>query len=209
MAEQMQDANPPEKHFDDHSVIVPQHKLKQVVTHARGSTQIDMSAIDRAENALDEIRSQFPEWMNMECQRIDTARKIIHEQGLTRATVDALFMPAHDIKGGATTLGFPLAERIATSLCRLLKHVPEPARLPRNLIDHHVDAIRAVVREDVKDVSNPYGVELAERLSIMTETFLAAELKEGYAKIAGDAAPRLVLPKVPPKISPKISLKRN
>lgn len=194
MAEQMQNGNPPEKHFDDHSVIVPQHTLKQVVTHARGTTQVDMSAVKRAEDALNELRSQFDEWMNVECQRIDTARQTIHAQGLNRTTVEALFMPAHDIKGGATTLGFPLAERIATSLCRLLRHAPEPTRIPRNLIDHHVDAIRAVVREDVRNASNPYGMELAERLSIMTETFLAAELKEGYAEIAGDAAPRIALP---------------
>jgi chemotaxis protein histidine kinase CheA len=194
MTQQQQDQNPPEKRFDDHSVIVPPHKLKRAVTHTKGPANIDMSAVERAEAALAELKVEFGEWMNAECQRIDAARRAIHAKGLSRTTVDALFMPAHDIKGGATTLGYPLAERIATSLCRLLKHAPEPIRIPRGLIDNHVDSIRALVREEVKDPNNPYGVELAERLSIMTETFLAEELKDAYAEIAGDAAPRMMLP---------------
>ena len=194
MAQQPQDDNPPEKRFDDHSVIVPPHKLKKAVTHARGAVNIDMSAVQRAEAALEELKTEFGEWMNAECERIEAARRQIHAKGLSRATVDALFMPAHDIKGGATTLGFPLAERMATSLCRLLQHAPEPARIPRSLIDHHVDAIRAVVREDVKNAHNPYGLELCDRLAIMAETFLAGELKDGYAEIAGDAAHRIAIP---------------
>ncbi len=194
MSQQPHNDNPPEKRFDDHSVIVPPHMLKKVVTHAQGSGQIDMSAVDRAEAALAELKSEFGDWMNAECQRIDAARRAMHANGVSRATVDALFLPAHDIKGGATTLGYPLAERIATSLCRLLRHMPEPVRIPTGLIDHHVDAIRAVVREDVQNAHNPYGLELAERLSIMVETLLARELKDAYAEIAGDAAPRIAIP---------------
>jgi chemotaxis protein histidine kinase CheA len=194
MTQQQHDQNPPEKRFDDHSVIVPPHKLKKAVTHTRGSGQIDMSAVERAEAALAELKTEFVDWMNAECERIDAARRAIHAKGMNRATADALFMPAHDIKGGATTLGFPLAERVATSLCRVLRHAPEPIRIQRSLIDLHVDAIRAIVREDIRDPNNPYGIELAERLSIMVETFLADELKDAYAEIAGDAAPRIVLP---------------
>jgi chemotaxis protein histidine kinase CheA len=194
MTQQQQDQNPPEKRFDDHSVIVPPHKLKKAVTHMRGPVQIDMSAVDRAEAALAELKVEFGEWMNAECARIDAARRVIHAKGLSRVTADALFLPAHDIKGGAATLGFPIAERIATSLCRLLQHAPEVVRIPRSFIDLHVDAIRAIVREDVKDAHNPYGLELSERLSIMVETFLAEELKDAYAEIAGDAAPRIALP---------------
>jgi chemotaxis protein histidine kinase CheA len=194
MSQQQQEQNPPEKQFDDHSVIVPPHKLKKAVTHTKGPVNIDMSAVQRAEAALDELKVEFGQWMNAECDRIEAARRMVRELGITRQTVDALFMPAHDIKGGAATLGFPLAERLATSLCRLLKHTPDPARIPPILIDHHVDGIRAIVREDVKSVHNPYGLELSERLSIMAETFLAAELKDDYAEIAGDAVTRIPLP---------------
>jgi chemotaxis protein histidine kinase CheA len=194
MTRQQHEQDPPEKHFDDHSVIVPPHKLKKAVTHAKGTVNIDMSAVVRAEAALAELKAEFGEWMNQECERIDAARRAIRATGLNKETIESLFTPAHDIKGGATTLGYPLAERLATSLCRVLQHAPEPVRIPLSLIDHHVDAIRALVREEVKDATNPYGVELCERLSIIVETFLAEELKDAYAEIAGDAAPRIAVP---------------
>ena len=193
--EQRDNDKPAEKRFDDHSVIVPPHKLKNVVMHTRGPTHIDMAVVERAEAALAELKDEFGVWMKSECDRIDAARRAIHAKGLSRATADGLFLPAHDIKGGASTLGYPLAERIAASLCRLLRHAPEPGRISRKLIDHHVDTIRALVREEVQDPHNPYGLEIAERLAIMVETFLAEELKEAYAEIAGDAAPRIALSK--------------
>ncbi|HRF08427.1 MAG TPA: Hpt domain-containing protein [Xanthobacteraceae bacterium] len=191
MANQQDGEKLSEKRFDDHSVIVPPHRLKHVVTHAQGPTTIDMTAVARAEAALAELKDEFSIWMKDECQRLDTARRAIHDKGLDRATVERLVLPAHDIKGGATTLGYPLAERIATSLCRLLHHAPEASRIPMALIDHHVDTIKAIVRDEVVSPVNPYGMEIAEQLSILVEKYLAEELKDGYAEIAGDAAPRL------------------
>ncbi|MBX3520755.1 MAG: Hpt domain-containing protein [Xanthobacteraceae bacterium] len=188
------DQNPPEKRFDDHSVIVPPHKLKSVVKQTREPGHIDMSVVAKAEAALGELKSEFGAWMKDECDRIHAARNLIHEKGVTRATADGLFMPAHDVKGGAATLGYPLAERLATSLCRLLRHAPDPSKISLGVIDHHVDAIRALVREEVHDGLNPYGLEIAESLAVMVEQFLAAEMKDGYAAIAGDAAPRIALP---------------
>ncbi len=191
MAKQQDSDKLTERRFDDHSVIVPPHKLKHAVTHTQGPSIVDMAVVERAEAALAELKGEFVIWMNDECQRLDTARRAVHEKGLNRSTVDRLLVPAHDIKGGATTLGYPLAERIATSLCRLLHHAPDTLRIPMVLIDHHVDTIKAVVREEVLSPVNPYGLEIAEQLSIMVEKFLAAEMKDGYAAIAGDAAPRL------------------
>ncbi len=191
MAKQQDGKKLTEKRFDDHSGIVPPHRLKHVVTHAQGPTTVDMAAVERAEAALAELKGEFSVWMNDECQRLDAARRTVHEKGFDRTTVERLMLPAHDIKGGATTLGYPLAERIATSLCRLLHHAPEPARIPMTLIDHHVDTIKAIVREEVLSPVNPYGMEIAEQLSILVEKYLAEEMKEGYAEIAGDAAPRL------------------
>jgi hypothetical protein len=98
------------------------------------------------------------------------------------------------VKGDAATLGFPLAGRIAGSLCRLHDHAPDPKRCPLVLIDRHVEAIRAVVRESVRDLVQPVGAEVAEQLAILVEKFLAAELKDDYAEIAGEAYVQIELP---------------
>lgn len=183
--------NPPEHLFDDHSVIVPAHNLKSVARMTGEPGTVDMDVVAKAEAALAELEGEFEGWMEEECARLDDARAAVHRSGRNRETLDGLFSPAHDIKGEAATLGFPLAGRIATSLCRLVSHAPAPERVPLTLIGHHVDSIRAVLREQIRQPHNPIGSAVAEKLAIMVETFLAAELKEGYAAIAADAAPRL------------------
>ena len=35
----------------------------------------------------------------------------------------------------------------ADSLCRLLEHTPDLATIPLAIVDQHVDAVRAIVRE--------------------------------------------------------------
>jgi hypothetical protein len=186
--------NPPEHRFDDHSVIVPRHLLKGVVRHTREPGTFAMDVVARAEAALAEIKSEFGGWMNAECDRAERARLAIRKAGLNGANMHALYHSAHDIKGTAETLGFPLATRVAVSLCRLLRHSPELSTIPLALIDHHVDAIRAIVREKLQGAQDSNGIEIAERLAILVETFLAAELKDAYAEIAGDAATGLALP---------------
>jgi chemotaxis protein histidine kinase CheA len=191
---QTKDKNPPEHRFDDHSVIVPKHALKGVVRHTREPGTFAMDVVARAEAALAELKSEFGGWMSAECERADQARLAIRTEGLNSANMQVLYHSAHDIKGTAETLGFPLATRIAISLCRLLRHAPDIANIPLALIDHHVDAIRAIVREQLQGTKNDHAVELAERLAIMVEKYLAAEMKDGYAEIAADAVEGHSLP---------------
>lgn len=187
---------PAERRFDDHSVIVPPHTLKSAVKHTREPGTVAMDVVTQAEAALASLRNEFPGWMNVECERLEAARRSLRESCANTNTIGALFHPAHDIKGEAATLGFPLAGRMAASLCRLVSHAPKPDRVPLELVDLHVDAIRAVVREGIESLYSPYATEVSERLSIMVESFLADELQDAYAEIAGDAAPRLSIPEV-------------
>ncbi len=56
-------------------------------------------------------------------------------------------MSAHDVKGDSGTFGFPPWPPAADSLCRLLEHTPDLSRIPLAIVDQHVDAVRAIVRE--------------------------------------------------------------
>jgi chemotaxis protein histidine kinase CheA len=189
--------NPPtgqQQKFEDHSVIVPAHSLKGVVRRTAEPGEIDMGVVERAEAALASLKGEFSGWMNTECERLEQARKSLHQNGQNAATLELLFRTAHDIKGDAETLGYPLAGTIAGSLGRLIYHWPKGSKLPMQIVDRAVDAIRAVVRENVRHPQDPHGSEVAEKLAILVEQFLARELKEGYAEIAADAAPSLKLP---------------
>ena len=90
-------------------------------------------------------------------------------------THDELFRAAHDIRGEAATFGFPILAGPADSLCRLLEHTPEHDRIPLALVDQHVDAVRAIVRE----YGRPDLVEMAKALTVrlrdVTNDFLRRE----------------------------------
>ena len=161
--------------FADHEVILPPNKLKKAVVTMRPGTRIDFDPVARAEAALAELASEFSVWMDQECTRLSEARMVMRASGVDAGTRDTLFRAAHDIKGQAATFGFPLVAPVADSLCRLLEHTPEMARIPIGLVDQHVDAIRAITQRNTLGDSDLNAAKLAERLRQVTEEFLVAE----------------------------------
>jgi len=164
--------------FADHEVIVPPNKLKKAVVNVRPGTHIDFDPVSRAEAALAALASEFSTWMEHECDRLDATRMAIRACGIDTQTRDALFRAAHDIKGQAATFGFPLVAPVAESLCRLIEHAPDMARLPIDLVDQHVDAIRAITHRNTRGDTTMNAARLAEKLRQVTEEFLIAANRE-------------------------------
>src|SRR5690606_30583400 len=146
----------------------------------RGSLSLSTEdeIIARAEAALAELSGEFAGWMKAECDRLDFARLRIHERGLDKTGPEELFRAAHDIKGQAATFGYPAAAKAAESLCRLREHTPDPARIPLSLIDQHVDGVRAIIREDVREHGTAIAAKLAHSLRYVTDEFLLYERSE-------------------------------
>ena len=159
--------------FADHEVLLPPNKLKKAVQKVQPGIMVDFDPVARAEAALAELSEDFAQWMDQECGRLDAARNAVKASGMNQGTRDALFLAAHDIKGQATTFGFPLVTPVADSLCRLIEHTPDMKRLPMELIDQHVDAVRAITHRNTRGDSDKNATELAEKLRTVTEEFLA------------------------------------
>jgi HPt (histidine-containing phosphotransfer) domain-containing protein len=172
--------------FADHDVIVPPNELKKAVARANPGDGSEPDPVARAEQALFELSGDFPRWMESECERLDAARRAV-AAGFTEKIRDELFRAAHDIKGEAATFGFPLIEPVAASLCRLIEHSPEPARIPPLLVDQHVDGIRAIVHRNARGNSERKAQVLARRLRQVTEDFLIHEnrYRPGYLDEVG------------------------
>jgi hypothetical protein len=112
--------------------------------------QIDEAAIERAEAALAAMSGSFQSWIDEEIALLNDAHQALRTKGLTAEAVDRFSQRAHDLKGQGTTLNFPFVTKIAELLCKLCEHLPEPDELPLSLVDAHVDAMRAVVRDGIK-----------------------------------------------------------
>jgi HPt (histidine-containing phosphotransfer) domain-containing protein len=158
--------------YADYEVITPPHELRKVLAPA--GDVID-DPVGRAEAALAELSSEFSGWMESECNRLEAARQDVKRDGFTQKTHEILFRAAHDIKGEASTFGYPAVVGIANSLCRLIEHTPDIQRIPLALVDQHVDAIRAVIREYARPDLFDVAATLTKRLRDVTDEFLKTE----------------------------------
>ncbi|QUS40622.1 Hpt domain-containing protein [Tardiphaga alba] len=158
--------------FADHHVITPPNTLKHAVRRVIDRELDDPVA--RAEQALANLSGEFKTWMQAECDRLAAAHAAIVKNGFSPQTRGELFRAAHDIKGDAPTFGFPAAGAAAESLCRILDHAPDLDAIPADLLQHHVDAVQAIVREHNTIEKAGVANELSSRLRGIADEFLKA-----------------------------------
>ena len=156
-------SNPPQ-------VIRPPNPLRAKVGGFGG---IDADAIAKAEAALKAMSAQFGQWLNDEIVKLDQAQADIRAKGYTPETAEGLYFRAHDLKGLGATYQYPLVTRIAGSLCRMMDDADKRMQAPAALLDAHIDAIRAVVRDEIQTDEHPTGRALAETLAARVAEHLA------------------------------------
>lgn len=155
----------------DAEFMAPPADLRKKVKQ-RASKAGDPDPVAAAEAALARMAGSFGDWMSEETQRLAELWTAADLTDYEEETREALYRAAHDIKGQAATLGFPVAGRIAASLCRLLDGIDIPDRLPRELVRQHVQSVRAIIVENARDESSATARLLAERLGEVTDDFL-------------------------------------
>ena len=127
-------------------------------------TGVDPEAVARAEAALQAMSGQFGGWLEEEVARLEAARRRRHAPDADQASLQELQLRAHDLKGLGGTYGFPLITRACASLCRLLDDEGARGSAPLALVDAHVDTVRVLVRDDVRDPAHPEGLALCQAL---------------------------------------------
>lgn len=164
--------------FEDYIILRPPNRLKE-----RATMRIDPAGensadpVRRAEHALAVLSNEFGVWMDAETDALEKAR-LASAHSREIADFNGLHRAAHDIRGQAATFGFPLAGEIAEGLCGLIENngdVPPP----QALVDRHVEAIRAIVRENARGHEHPLGVALVRRLRELRAAHSAASGQAG------------------------------
>jgi HPt (histidine-containing phosphotransfer) domain-containing protein len=176
--------------YPDYQIIRQPNPLYGAVK--RISEQGHDDPVARAEQALNELSGEFEGWMQEECSRLALAHAAIIKQGFNAETQAELFRAAHDIKGDAATFGYPIAAAAAESLCRILEHAPDVAKVPGDLIAHHVNAIQAIVREHRRFGVDSVAGELSRKLRGVADEFLAAVNKDRPDHLEVILAPSII-----------------
>ncbi|MBN9063283.1 MAG: hypothetical protein BGP06_04445 [Rhizobiales bacterium 65-9] len=158
----------------DHLVIRPPEAVKErgYVQARRGDPTPDM-VIAQAEKDLKETSAEFQGWMIIEATKLADARAQYHAEGDNPQALRELFQAAHTVRGNAGVFGYPLAGRVADSLAKLLDG-GKRTEAPRMLIDQHVDAIRAIVREDARGADNRNARALTMALLEVSAKYMPA-----------------------------------
>lgn len=176
--------------YGDHEMITPDtRKLRKTM---RAALPGEPDPIAAAELALSQISGDFSNWMHDECERLDSARDKVKKLGLSKGTKQELFLAAHDVKGDSTTLGYPEVGPAADSLCRLLEHTPDLAKIPMTIVDQHVDAVRAIVREHDRSDIAAIASALTDKLRAVTDEFLVKENQHRPDVLKAIQSPALV-----------------
>jgi chemotaxis protein histidine kinase CheA len=159
--------------YGDHEIITPD--TRNLRRSLRVAEADEPDPVVQAEDALAQISNEFETWMFAECDRLDAARSKVKQDGLSKQTKQELFLAAHDLKGDSGTFGYAEVVPAADSLCRLLEHTPDLAKIPMSIIDQHVDAVRAIVREHGRSDVSAIAAALTGKLRTVTDEFLVRE----------------------------------
>jgi chemotaxis protein histidine kinase CheA len=160
--------------YTDHQVITQPNPLRAMVHYVEDKDFDDPVA--RAEQALADLSGEFKDWMRIECDRLSAAHAAIKRDGVNKDRQDEMFRAAHDVKGHAATFGYPTAAAAAESLTRIIEHAPDLAKVPEEIITHHINAILAIFREQNRrdDGKAETADELSKRLRNVADEYLVA-----------------------------------
>ena len=176
--------------FADHHVITQPNPLRKVLRRVAEKDLDDPVA--RAEKALAGLSGEFKNWMTIESDRLAAAYAAVLKDGFTNITCEELFRAAHDIKGDAATFGFPSAGAAADSLCRIIEHAPNLAKVPAPLIAHHINAIQAIVRERTRLDTISTANELSRQLRGIADEYLKHANRNRPEHLEAILAPSIV-----------------
>ncbi|MCA1952922.1 MAG: Hpt domain-containing protein [Hyphomicrobiales bacterium] len=177
-----QDENAPvdaniEQDFGDTRVIHLGGTLRaKAAVRSADAGGVDEMSVAAADAAMKDLSADFQNWMGDEVNRLIAAYEVFRDSPSDNRDVTKLFRAAHDIRGQAAVFGYPIAAEIAGSLSKLLDKI-EPDYLPIQLISHHVDAVKAIYRNNIRDYANPVATQIIHNLRRAIDRVVEARQK--------------------------------
>ena len=158
--------------WPEYQVIEAEDGLKKKALVPGSKKDAIAEATKKAEAAVDMLSAQFPMWMQTESQKLSAVRNEIAAKGFSDERLDRFFTCAHDIKGQAHTFGYPIAGIISKLLCALIEQAAQPSKIPLAVMDQHVYAISAIVRENIKGDGTDQARNIVNGLNVLNQSTL-------------------------------------
>ncbi|MFS2317515.1 Hpt domain-containing protein [Maricaulis sp. D1M11] len=154
---------------DEAEMITPPNMLQIKV--GGPISQGDLHLIEKAEDALKDMRGQFQGWLEEEVTKLEDAAKAVMAKGLKGEEGETLFIRAHDLRGLGSTYEFPIITRISASLTKMIDMQEKRDVASKALAIAHVHAIRAALSQNIRNTDDQVAGALAAELEKQTHEF--------------------------------------
>jgi len=145
--------------------ITPPNPLDKAKT-GDGPVKIDPNILRQAEEAVDELQADYASWAQKD---IDGLREAVlsaqHDPKALERAISEIYKRALDLKGQGGGFGYDLITSIGDLLTKFMEARDKVSNRDFAIICAHIDAMQAVVREDIKGDGGKIGVQIVDGLS--------------------------------------------
>lgn len=158
--------------------IPPKTDLRDRVVTGGSANSAYQKAIKAAEEAIEQLSGEFDDWLTVEVDRLDQSVAILKTNGWNDDDKDKLFTISHDIKGQATTLGYPVITEICDTLCHLLEKTPNYTHISLNVIEIFASSIRSIIQQCQRGSEDEKANAISQGLRQMAMKILTHEIAQ-------------------------------
>lgn len=118
--------------------------------------------LKQAEAALARIGEHYDDWLRQDLSALDSVRADIRANGVTAAKLKELGRCARLLRGAGSTFGYPIVSDFASHLCDAVER--QKTELPAKVLDAYVDAMKAALRDQVRDPDHQTATDIVREL---------------------------------------------
>ena len=121
-------------------------------------------ALENAQAHIEELRSDFVEWLDQEMQELRNALSQLEGHSDDMPYLDRAYQSCAHLHDVGATMGFELVTFVANNLCEILAAMKAGAPYDKDAIDCHVDALMLAKTEPYRHVSPEQVPEMTSGL---------------------------------------------
>ena len=149
--------------------IASQHKIIRPANRLHIKARIsDLSVSQMMANAhrvMALIAQNYSQWLCADLGGLSRSFENLSAEPGNGDHRNDLFRISHDIRGQAASFDYDLASDIATSLCGFLERHEKIEEVQLKVVEAHISAIRAYLRQSLKGDGRSVGQELMAEIS--------------------------------------------
>ena len=153
-------------------IIRPPNELLRKVDNGDADSGFDESRLRKAEAVVAELKQDFSQWVCEDLSRLRKSFELACSDGTKRREhLDTIADVVHEIKGEVGTYNYPLMTQVAESLQNFVSSIEDCRDVQLEIVGKHVEALEAIIRENLEGSGGETGTELTEALGLAVKKY--------------------------------------